>query len=184
MIESHGPNADSAEDVRAFRRAVEEGGGALCIAVYRGKLSEGISFNDDYARLVLCVGLPFPSIGDEMIRAKRAYNDLPASRADGLLSGSEWYRQQAFRALNQAIGRCIRHRNDWGAVCLVDERFAQKGERLNLSQCAHAPARRLSSRSAGCCDRPCCSAAGERVPSRMLRVRRGCGTASPRVALA
>ena len=30
---------------------------------------------------------------------------------------------QAYRALNQAVGRCIRHRDDWGAILLIDERF-------------------------------------------------------------
>lgn len=29
----------------------------------------------------------------------------------------------AFRALNQGLGRCIRHRGDWAAVILLDERF-------------------------------------------------------------
>jgi hypothetical protein len=32
------------------------------------------------------------------------------------------YTSQAFRALNQALGRCIRHRNDWGAILMVDDR--------------------------------------------------------------
>ena len=40
-------------------------------------------------------------------------------------SGDLWYRQQAYRALNQALGRCIRHKNDYGAIFLVDNRFAQ-----------------------------------------------------------
>ena len=30
---------------------------------------------------------------------------------------------QAFRALNQALGRCIRHKRDYGAIVLLDERF-------------------------------------------------------------
>nr|CAD7589712.1 unnamed protein product [Timema genevievae] len=30
------------------------------------------------------------------------------------------------RALNQALGRCLRHKYDWGALLLVDDRF-QKG---------------------------------------------------------
>lgn len=34
------------------------------------------------------------------------------------------YEIQAFRALNQALGRCIRHRNDWGAIILLDSRFS------------------------------------------------------------
>ena len=146
MVEAHGPGADATEDVRAFRAAVDDGRGALCIAVYRGKLSEGISFNDDYARLVVCVGVPFPSVADEQLKAKRAFNDLPSSRAEGLLSGAEWYKQQAFRALNQALGRCVRHRDDWGTIALIDERFANAGERLSISQCARRTRRRHSAR--------------------------------------
>ncbi len=39
------------------------------------------------------------------------------------LSGEEWYKQQASRAVNQAVGRVIRHRNDFGAIILCDERL-------------------------------------------------------------
>lgn len=38
------------------------------------------------------------------------------------LSGREWYRQQASRAVNQAIGRVIRHKDDYGAIILCDTR--------------------------------------------------------------
>ena len=38
------------------------------------------------------------------------------------------------RALNQAIGRCIRHRLDFGAILLIDERFQQPRNQLNLSR--------------------------------------------------
>ena len=39
------------------------------------------------------------------------------------LSGREWYRQQASRAVNQAVGRVIRHKQDFGAILLCDARF-------------------------------------------------------------
>ncbi|CAM9821253.1 unnamed protein product, partial [Ectocarpus sp. 8 AP-2014] len=38
-------------------------------------MSEGISFNDHYARGVLCVGIPYPNLGDPKIVAKKCYND-------------------------------------------------------------------------------------------------------------
>ncbi|MEE6469559.1 hypothetical protein FKM82_008673 [Ascaphus truei] len=56
------------------------------------------------------------------VELKRKYNDQHA-KSRGLLPGSQWYEIQAYRALNQALGRCIRHKNDWGALILVDDRF-------------------------------------------------------------
>ena len=34
--------------------------------------------------------------------------------------------------MNQAVGRCVRHAKDWGAVLLADSRFADAGRRKNL----------------------------------------------------
>ena len=38
------------------------------------------------------------------------------------LSGSSWYMQSASRAVNQSLGRIIRHKNDWGAIFFLDNR--------------------------------------------------------------
>lgn len=35
------------------------------------------------------------------------------------------------RALNQALGRCIRHRQDWGAILLVDDRYIKTPRYIN-----------------------------------------------------
>lgn len=40
-----------------------------------------------------------------------------------VLTGEDWYSQQASRAVNQAVGRVIRHRHDYGAIIFCDERF-------------------------------------------------------------
>lgn len=42
--------------------------------------------------------------------------------------------QQGLRAVNQAMGRVIRHRWDYGAVLLADERFGQAQNQRNLSR--------------------------------------------------
>jgi len=51
--------------------AIAAGRGALLLAVYRGKASEGIDFADAAARGVLIVGIPFPSRVDVKARADR-----------------------------------------------------------------------------------------------------------------
>ncbi|MPC33978.1 Fanconi anemia group J [Portunus trituberculatus] len=96
--------------------------GVFFMAVYRGKVSEGLDFADDNARAVIAVGIPFPSIKDIQVDLKKKYNNT-FHHSRKLLSGREWYEIQGYRAINQALGRCIRHRYDWGALLLVDLRF-------------------------------------------------------------
>ncbi|XP_054456847.1 Fanconi anemia group J protein [Anoplopoma fimbria] len=106
----------------AIKYCEEERDGALLIAVCRGKVSEGLDFTDDNARAVITIGIPFPNIKDLQVELKMKYNDQHC-KSRGLLPGNRWYEIQAYRALNQALGRCIRHRNDWGALILVDDRY-------------------------------------------------------------
>eukprot|EP00850_Spirogloea_muscicola_P004440 SM000019S04984 [mRNA] locus=s19:321229:329309:- [translate_table: standard] len=81
----------------------------------------------------IVVGIPYPNVKDPEVNLKKRYNDENC-KSRPLLSGDEWYRQQAFRAINQAIGRCIRHRNDYGAILLLDERFKKQEHVNNLSR--------------------------------------------------
>uniref|UniRef100_A0A1I7VP60 HELICc2 domain-containing protein n=1 Tax=Loa loa TaxID=7209 RepID=A0A1I7VP60_LOALO len=39
------------------------------------------------------------------------------------ISADEWYQVDAIRGVNQAIGRVLRHKDDFGVVILVDSRF-------------------------------------------------------------
>ncbi|KAJ3589022.1 hypothetical protein NHX12_009870, partial [Muraenolepis orangiensis] len=103
--------------------------GGSFFAVCRGKASEGLDFSDNYGRAVMITGLPFPPKMDPRVMLKMQFLDENSrKRLPGVkyLSGSEWYRQQASRAVNQAIGRVIRHKDDYGAIFLCDRRVAQK----------------------------------------------------------
>ncbi|CAK9222563.1 unnamed protein product [Sphagnum troendelagicum] len=100
--------------------------GAAFLAVCRGKVSEGIDFSDKNARVVIVIGIPFPNVKDIQVTLKKRYN-TENRICKNLLSGDQWYCQQTFRALNQAVGRCIRHRYDYGAILLLDERFKKQG---------------------------------------------------------
>jgi len=105
--------------------------GACFMAVCRGKVSEGIDFADRDARAVVITGIPFPSLYDPKVKLKRKFLDTKKIERKGI-SGSDWYNLEAFRALNQAIGRVIRHKDDFGAVLLLDKRFGYEANAKKL----------------------------------------------------
>lgn len=48
-------------------------------------------------------------------------------------AGNAWYTLSAMRVVNQALGRVIRHKDDFGAIILADERFARGDMQKNIS---------------------------------------------------
>ena len=116
--------------LETFRRSIDTGDkkGGVFLAVYRGKVSEGLDFKDANARAVFCVGIPFPAVGDVKVRLKKEYNSSAYARSEHMLPGGDWYAHQAFRAYNQALGRCVRHLHDYAAIFLVDARFARHAD--------------------------------------------------------
>lgn len=108
--------------------------GALFMAVCRGKVSEGLDFANENGRGVIITGLPFPPLKDPRVILKKRYLEDNRMKDRSLLSGDEWYALEAARAVNQAIGRVIRHRFDYGAILLCDSRFANPRQQQQLSK--------------------------------------------------
>jgi fanconi anemia group J protein len=113
-----------------YRSAAKAPQGAALIGVFRGKVSEGTDFAGDDARAVVVVGIPFPNTSDLRVQLKKDYNDL---HREQLGTGHAWYALQAYRALNQALGRGIRNRDDWCALVLLDERHSRAGTSSSLN---------------------------------------------------
>uniref|UniRef100_A0A0G4GLR3 Helicase ATP-binding domain-containing protein n=1 Tax=Chromera velia CCMP2878 TaxID=1169474 RepID=A0A0G4GLR3_9ALVE len=118
--------------------------GALLLSVVGGRLSEGINFKDDLARAVVLFGLPFPA-RDLRMTLRMEAAETAALRGGGgapLLgpsgngqqrggaamssAGSSYYHNLCMRAVNQTVGRAIRHRNDYAAIVLVDARYSHE----------------------------------------------------------
>ena len=99
--------------------------GAVMLGFLRGRISEGIDFADDQARAVITVGIPFGFLPDLSITRKKDYNDKMVKKygRKQRVSGHDWYTINAFRAVNQGLGRCVRHKDDWGVIFMVDSRF-------------------------------------------------------------
>mmetsp|Transcript_563 Transcript_563/g.1795 ORF Transcript_563/g.1795 Transcript_563/m.1795 type:complete len:1088 (-) Transcript_563:24-3287(-) len=115
-----------------FEDAVRTSGQALLLAVYRGRMSEGVSFEDDFARGVVCIGIPFPALKDEKLVQKRLSNNYWQQMGMGLVTGDAWYEMRALQAVAQALGRCIRHPQDFGALVLLDSRWMELGKAAGL----------------------------------------------------
>lgn len=123
--------------LRDYSNAINAGKGAIMLAVVGGKLSEGINFSDKLGRAVVCVGLPYPNIKSVEWQAKVEYIERTKynkckreglseqeSRSQGQAAGREYADNTTMRAVNQSIGRAIRHKNDYAAIFLVDKRYA------------------------------------------------------------
>lgn len=106
--------------------------GAVFFAVLRGKVSEGVDFADMYGRAVIIIGIPFLPKSTEVEQKQQHLNDAQKIN-NQMVSGDDWYVQGAIRAVNQAIGRVIRHINDYGAILFLDQRFCEGNNQKYLS---------------------------------------------------
>ncbi|KAJ3917495.1 helicase C-terminal domain-containing protein [Lentinula edodes] len=123
--------------------------GALLLAVIGAKLSEGLNFADDLARAVVIVGLPFANLASAELRERMRYVKreeeklLREGRKEtvegvrpivlrGKDAAAELYENMCMNAVNQSIGRAIRHRGDWAALLLLDQRYSNLSIRGKL----------------------------------------------------
>jgi chromosome transmission fidelity protein 1 len=123
------------ETFKSYSEAVSaDPRGALLFSVIGGKLSEGINFSDDLGRCVMVVGLPFPNLETPEWKAKMQYLDSRAvARGEPTGKASREHAENVcMRAVNQAIGRAIRHKGDWASILLFDARYAQQRVQAKL----------------------------------------------------
>ncbi|KAI0010734.1 DNA repair helicase [Xylariaceae sp. FL0662B] len=119
--------------------------GALLLSVVGGKMSEGINFSDRLGRCVAIVGLPYPNINSPDWKARIEYIEsttlerltsaaMPRAEAAAAAkqAARDFYENACMRAVNQSIGRAIRHRGDYAAIVLIDRRFGTDRIRFKL----------------------------------------------------
>ncbi|KAK3829017.1 MAG: helicase C-terminal domain-containing protein [Benniella sp.] len=109
--------------------------GAVLFSVVGGKMSEGINFSDRLGRGVIMVGMPFPNKASAELQERMRYMDqvqqqeqvqfqpTMTSSPQRTTAGSEYYENLCMRAVNQSIGRAIRHQGDYAVIVLMDKRY-------------------------------------------------------------
>lgn len=132
-----------------YAKSIDAGKGGLLFSVVGGKMSEGINFSDRLGRCVIIVGLPFPNIMSAEWKAKIEYiesatatrlrtsEDKAGSNEAEIMrqakeQGRHFYENACMRAVNQSVGRAIRHREDFAAIVMIDKRFSNERIRSKL----------------------------------------------------
>lgn len=108
-----------------YKQSVDAGLSGMLFSVIGGRLSEGINFSDKLGRAVMVVGMPFPNSQDVEWQAKVSYVEEKAKEKgiNAKQASQEFYENTCMRAVNQSIGRAIRHRDDYASIILLDSRY-------------------------------------------------------------
>uniref|UniRef100_A0A8C2YH00 ATP-dependent DNA helicase DDX11 n=1 Tax=Coturnix japonica TaxID=93934 RepID=A0A8C2YH00_COTJA len=117
-----------AEYAKCIKRCSQAGGqmtGALLLSVVGGKMSEGINFSDDLGRCVIMVGMPYPNIKSPELQEKMTWLDKTMPRAASQAPSRVLIENLCMKAVNQSIGRAIRHQKDFASILLLDHRYAR-----------------------------------------------------------
>ncbi|KAJ2931409.1 hypothetical protein H1R20_g5767, partial [Candolleomyces eurysporus] len=110
-----------------YRRACDNGRGAVLLSVARGKVSEGIDFDHNYGRAVIMFGVPYQYTESRILKARLEY-----LRDAYRIRESEFLGFDAMRNAAQCVGRVLRGKTDWGLMVFADKRFARADKRSKL----------------------------------------------------
>lgn len=118
---------------------MEDKSGAILFSVVGGKLSEGINFQDNLARAVAMVGLPFPNNFSAELIIKKKHIERKIILEGGTVQEAskatrEFYENLCMKSVNQSVGRAIRHAKDYSNIYLIDKRYANHNIKLKLSE--------------------------------------------------
>jgi len=74
-------------------------------------LTTGLDLKDDWCRFAIIAKIPYPSLADKFIATKLKINP-------------DWYRWKTIIEVQQAVGRTVRHENDWCNTYILDGALA------------------------------------------------------------
>ncbi|KAK8039947.1 DNA repair helicase rad15 [Apiospora rasikravindrae] len=111
--------------LETYRTACCNGRGAVLLCVARGKVSEGIDFDHQYGRTVLCIGVPFQYTESRILKAR-----LEFMRETYRIRENDFLSFDAMRHAAQCLGRVLRGKDDYGIMVLADRRFQKKRAQL------------------------------------------------------
>ncbi|EAL73159.1 transcription factor IIH component [Dictyostelium discoideum AX4] len=128
FVETSDP-AESALALQNYKKACDSGRGAVLLSVARGKVSEGIDFDNQYGRCVILYGIPYINTESKVLRAR-----LEFLRDRYQIRENEFLTFDAMRTASQCVGRVIRGKSDYGIMIFADKRYNRLDKRNKLPQ--------------------------------------------------
>lgn len=110
-----------------YNKACENGRGAVLLSVARGKVSEGVDFENYLGRCVIMFGIPYVYTQSKILKARLDY-----LRDNYQIRENEFLTFDAMRTAAQCVGRALRGKTDYGIMCFADKRFARMDKRGKL----------------------------------------------------
>jgi Rad3-related DNA helicase len=83
-------------------------------------MMEGIDLSGDASRFQILCKIPFPFLGDQVIRKRMEVN-------------RSWYTYQTIKSIVQAMGRSVRNESDYAVSYILDadwERFFESNKHM------------------------------------------------------
>ncbi|PVU88778.1 hypothetical protein BB561_005702 [Smittium simulii] len=119
--------AETSLALESYRKACENGRGAVLFSVARGKVSEGVDFTDNYGRAVIMFGIPYQYTESRILKAR-----LEFLRENYQIRENDFLAFDAIRHAAQCVGRVLRGKTDYGLMIFADKRYARMDKRSKL----------------------------------------------------
>lgn len=110
-----------------YKKACDNGRGAILFCVSRGKLAQGVQFTEHYSRCVVVFGVPYHTTLSRNLKARLAFLE-----SDCGISETDYLNFDAVRYASQCVGRILLNKSDYGMIILADKRFARPEKMTNL----------------------------------------------------
>lgn len=108
--------AETSIALENYRKACDNGRGAVLLSVARGKVSEGVDFDHHYGRAVILFGIPYQYTESRILKAR-----LEFLRDHFRIRENDFLSFDAMRHGAQCVGRVLRGKTDYGIMIFADK---------------------------------------------------------------
>ena len=112
-----------------YKKACDNGRGAIFFSIARGKVSEGVDFAGHYGRAVVVFGVPYQNTLSRHLYARCSF-----MKENFGIKENDFLTFDALRQTSQCVGRVLRSKYDYGLMVFADQRYSRRDKKEKLPQ--------------------------------------------------